>query len=824
MLSMLALLPLASATDLFVGPGHPYATIDDAVRAAVDGDRVLVEPGTYVERVEPDHDLVVRGLSAGVVWQSPPGDEALRVKSSLVLQNLTLTGGGVSQLVRVDDGALTLEDVTLIDGVSNRGGLVEVDNGASLTARRSVFRGGSADSDGGLIHAFGPVTLEGCTLSGGSAVRGGAVFTDGTDVTVVGSRFADNTATEESGALHVRGTATTLTHLQGSVFERNVSTGTAGDGHAGAVRVGNVAVVESCVFRDNVAAGDGGALLTEDSDVELVVSNTRFEGNEGSDGGALACQVFASCEVTHSVFDRNRAERFGGGFATSSTEFDSASVGHSLWCDNTADLGGGAMAMGVYGDVHHNLAIANVTYGDGGAVWGQYASLLSHNTFIANTASSQGAALYDEGFFFASPMTLSGNLLAHNGPSEAYRASSANTTDADLWFDHPGGDSNESLDNGAVLADPLLAGSGVCDPALYVPPAGSPAIGAGPDGHDIGFTGGPDADPEAFLDADGDGVIALEDCDDGDASIFPGAGERCDTVGVDDDCDGLVDDADPDLLDGSLRYADADGDGQGDPYHSRIMCTGPTTGDDCDDTDAAVVASFVYDDLDGDGYGGGDPVATCDLSTGVTEGGDCDDTDAQVHPGAEEVPDDGIDQDCDGADLTYGTVDTGTPGTVDTGTPGTVDTGTPGTVDTGVPGTVDTGLPGTDDELDPDGDADGDGLSNEEEGTVDSDGDGLIDALDPDDDGDGIPTAVEGSDDADGDGVPNHLDLDSDGDGALDAAEGTAGFLDAGASDKQAPPPSELDTYGCGCTSSGLGGLAPALLTLFGLLSTRRRR
>lgn len=41
------------------------------------------------------------------------------------------------------------------------------------------------------------------------------------------------------------------------------------------------------------------------------------------------------------------------------------------------------------------------------------------------------------------------------------------------------------------------------------------------------------------LDADGDGVVAAQDCDDNNAKIFPGAIERCD--GIDNNCNGQVD-------------------------------------------------------------------------------------------------------------------------------------------------------------------------------------------------------------------------------------------------------------------------------------------
>ena len=123
------------------------------------------------------------------------------------------------------------------------------------------------------------------------------------------------------------------------------------------------------------------------------------------------------------------------------------------------------------------------------------------------------------------------------------------------------------------------------------------------------------------VDADGDGENSDTDCDDSDAAINSSAAEVL-YDGIDNDCDPLT-----------LDTVDADGDGE-------------NSDTDCDDSDSLTYSGAAANDsttacmtdADGDGYG--------DIN-GTTAGTDCDDSDSMVNPGATEIQNDGIDNDCD---------------------------------------------------------------------------------------------------------------------------------------------------------------------------------
>ncbi len=170
------------------------------------------------------------------------------------------------------------------------------------------------------------------------------------------------------------------------------------------------------------------------------------------------------------------------------------------------------------------------------------------------------------------------------------------------------------------------------------------------------------------------------DCNDGNATVRPGATETCN--GIDDDCDGATDEA----LTASGCILDADGDGYGRVGATPVtLCSDAArmahgycpigytnSSTDCNDASASVhpgaaeqcnatddncdgstdegVRITYYQDVDRDGYGlTAATMAACSAPAGyVALNGDCNDASAAIHPTAFERCDAAlVDDDCD---------------------------------------------------------------------------------------------------------------------------------------------------------------------------------
>lgn len=169
-------------------------------------------------------------------------------------------------ILSIIDGDVTIDTMTLQNGLSDNGGAIYVDSGDTLAVMESLFTGNNTTSEGGAIFSSGGsvVTIDNSTFTDNStAARGGAILVRNASIKVSNSTFTGNTSGANGGAILV------ATNATATVTNSTLS--------------GNSAVSGGAIMNDN-----GGTLNLNNS----ILANSTT-GTDCYDNGGLALNFSA---------------------------------------------------------------------------------------------------------------------------------------------------------------------------------------------------------------------------------------------------------------------------------------------------------------------------------------------------------------------------------------------------------------------------------------------------------------------------------------------------------------------------------------------------
>jgi hypothetical protein len=426
-------------------PAWAALSIQDAVDVASNGDTIMIETGTYFERVtiqKPVH--ILGGWDVGFTTRDPVVYPSTINSNGSTISFITVTGiGSGIEGCTITGGTGTTSNLPTT-GIY--GGGIYSYNASPLIKDNTINACGYVNATqysagGGISCYLGNVEITGNTLNSCVAQSGGGIYLYQVTATVTGNTITGShphvefTGIRNGGGICSRNSAVTMSG--------NVITGNTGylSGAGIYSYFGSVSLDGDTIF-SNSCSTNGGGVLSERS--ALHVSNAVITGNAAGSGAGIYHKAAA---------------------------FDMA---NSLVALNTASLlGGGIYADSCWGTCENNTIDGNSGLYAGG------------NMMIT---SSQGCVVRNSHF-------------TNGSPSGFHATTEANVTYTfNNAYGNTGGDVLGITPDGTnISADPLYVSLPGADHhlALY-----SPGIDAGdslgtddPDGSraDIGMFGGPDA-------------------------------------------------------------------------------------------------------------------------------------------------------------------------------------------------------------------------------------------------------------------------------------------------------------------------------------------
>lgn len=421
-----------------------YASIQEAIDSAVDGDLIQVAAGTYSG--DKNVNLDTKGKSITILGVDGPTDTIIdcghlargfHIHSGETfttrISGFTIRNGDTSvctpalkggAILCENESGLTLHDCHIEQNkAEERGGGLYCEyanviiQSCKFTDNEAGENGGAAtfyycslgtieDSDfalnratntngnaGGVEFSACNMTVYDCKFTENSGYFGGSIWTwNSIYLAVIGCEFSENTAQYGPGLYGGGG----RTYLFDSSFSQNK----AGDSGGGVYCDDAMAfMMQDCSFDQNSADLSGGALALSNSyATEDIVNNCTFTNNTGHLGGAIYCSGSSHGFISNCTIDKNSATGKGGGvyfYTLSEYRLSNCTISNC-----SADEQGGGVYIHQYG--HPLIFDTTFQYNsslDGGAIFSNctpWSAEVFNCLFLANSAASNGGAIFTQ--------------------------------------------------------------------------------------------------------------------------------------------------------------------------------------------------------------------------------------------------------------------------------------------------------------------------------------------------------------------------------------------------------------------------------------------